>query len=204
MITTTHAILNTALLGRKNHPERNWPVILGSIFPDLPMILFALLMVFTHGNFHPSGKAGFLSEYHFRQLWVDWGHSIPLALAGMLLCYFLKRDGGFYFFSAMGLHDLEDLPVHSEYAHRHFCLSATGGFSAPFPMWTPGITPRSWRLWNGSLSWFVSVSFGAADSPPGSRLFYCSSAFSKDCGSFSNMEASDGDRSRPIHPMMNP
>jgi hypothetical protein len=40
MITTTHVILNTALLGSKKHPERNWPLIWGSIMPDTPMFFY--------------------------------------------------------------------------------------------------------------------------------------------------------------------
>lgn len=170
MITTTHAILNTALLGRKKHPERNWPIILGSIFPDIPMILFALLMVFTHGRFHAPGKAGFVSEYHFRELWVDWGHSIPLAVAGMLICLLFKTNWGLYFFSAMGLHDLEDLPVHAEYAHRHFLPFSNWRFSSPIsysdPKYHAGIVaPLEWLivlvcigiLWRRGISSWVQA-----------------------------------------------
>ncbi len=151
MITTTHVILNTALLGRKKHPERNWPLVLGSILPDLPMILFALLTVFTHGRLHAPGKAGFISEYHFRQLWVDWGHSIPLAAAGILICLLFKSDWGLYFFSAMGLHDLEDLPVHAEYAHRHFLPFSDWRFSSPISYSDPRyhadiVAPLEWLI----------------------------------------------------------
>jgi hypothetical protein len=151
MITTTHAILNTALLGRKKHPERNWPLILGSIFPDLPMILFGLWMVLTHGSFRSTGKTGFINEYHFRQLWVDWGHSIPLALAGLLLCLLLKNNWGLYFFSAMGLHDLEDLPLHSESPHRHFLPFSNWQFHSPISYVDPKyhaaiVAPLEWLI----------------------------------------------------------
>src|SRR5690348_6437832 len=110
MITTTHAILNTALLGRKKHPERNWPLVLGSILPDLPMIFYALLMLLGRGHWNAAGTAT-LSEYHYRQVFVDWAHSIPLAIFGLLLCLLLKKQWGLYFFAAMFLHDLEDFPL---------------------------------------------------------------------------------------------
>jgi hypothetical protein len=150
MITTTHAILNAALLGRKDHPERNWPLVLGSILPDIPMFLYGLVMVFMRGRWDAANKAT-LSEYHFRLLWVDWGHSIPLALAGLLLCLILKNRWGFFFFTAMGLHDLEDLPVHAEYAHRHFLPFSNWRFFSPISYSDPHhfgsiVAPIEWAL----------------------------------------------------------
>jgi hypothetical protein len=119
MITTTHAILNTALLGSKDHRERNWPLVLGSIAPDLPMVFYGLLMALGRLHWYSPGRKAF-DEYHFRALWVDWAHSFPLAIGGLLLCLLVGQKTLAYFFAAMGLHDLEDLPVHAEYAHRHF------------------------------------------------------------------------------------
>ncbi len=170
MITTTHAILNTALLGRKKNPERNWPIVLGSIVPDIPMILFALLTIFTGGRFQAPGKSAFISEYHFRQLWVDWGHSIPLAMAGMLVCLFLQSKGGLYFFTAMGLHDLEDLPVHSDSPHRHFLPFSNWQFYSPISYVDPRyhaeiVAPLEWLivlicigiLWRRNISPWVQA-----------------------------------------------
>jgi hypothetical protein len=130
MITTTHAILNTALLGRKSNPERNWPVVLGSILPDVPMFLYFFFIVVFRDHFHWFRRYD-LNEYHIRLFWVDWAHSIPLALAGVLICRLLKNNWGFFFFVAMGLHDLEDLPVHAEYAHRHFLPFSNWQFFSP-------------------------------------------------------------------------
>jgi hypothetical protein len=169
VITTTHAILNTALLGRKDHPERNWPVVLGSILPDLPMFLYGFLMVLWGGRWSATGKAT-VSEYQYRALWVDWAHSIPLALAGLILFLLLKKQWGVYFFLAMALHDLEDLPVHADYAHRHFLPFSNWRFHSPISYSDPRyhaaiVAPLEWLLvlvcigilWRRGLSPWVQV-----------------------------------------------
>ena len=169
MITTTHAILNTALLGRKDHPERNWPLVLGSILPDLPMFFYAFLMVMGGWRWNATAR-GPLSEYQYRALWVDWAHSIPLALAGLLLFLILKKKWGVYFFSAMLLHDMEDLPVHADYAHRHFLPLSNWRFHSPISYSDPRyhaaiVAPLEWLavllcigiLWRRGLSPWAQV-----------------------------------------------
>ena len=150
MITTTHAILNTALLGRQGHPERNWPLVLGSILPDVPMFLYAGTMALGRIHWYKLGKAG-LGEYQYRALWVDWAHSIPLALAGILLCLLFQKRTWVYFFAGMALHDLEDLPVHAEYAHRHFLPFSDWRFFSPISYSDPHhygtiIAPLEWLM----------------------------------------------------------
>ena len=171
MITTTHAILNTALLGRKDHPERNWALVLGSILPDLPMFLYGSMMVILNGRWNATGGAA-VSEYQYRALWVDWAHSIPLALAGFLLFLLLRKKWGVYFFVAMALHDLEDLPVHSDYAHRHFLPFSNWRFYSPISYsdihhHAAIVAPLEWLvvlvcmgiLWRRGVSPWVQVLF---------------------------------------------
>jgi hypothetical protein len=152
MITTTHILYNTALLGRKEHPERNWPLVLGSILPDVPMIVYNTLMVLMPKGWDLSMGSSW-NEYHYREFWVDWGHSIPLALAGFLLCFFLKKNWGLYFFAAMGLHDLEDLPVHAESAHRHFLPLSDWRFNSPISF----VDPRYHAAWVAPLEWGLVI-----------------------------------------------
>jgi len=148
MITTTHILLNTALLGRKKNPGRNWPLILGSLLPDIPMLFYFLYMLMTHH--HQDGTHWVsLNEYTIRQTWVDWAHSIPLAISGALLCYFIKNNFGFFFFAAMVFHDLEDLPLHAEYAHRHFLPLNDFRFFSPISY----VDSRYHGAWVASLEW---------------------------------------------------
>ena len=149
MITTTHAILNSALLGRKENPTHYWPVVLGSIFPDFPMVLYFLF--YSLQSLHIPLTGGYLNEYRFRQLWVDWGHSIPLALVVALVCFLAKFQGGLYFSLSVLLHSLEDLPVHADYAHRHFLPLSNYRFYSPISYWDPQhhakiVAPIEWLL----------------------------------------------------------
>ncbi len=155
MITTTHVILNTTLLGRKDRPERNWPLVIGSTLPDLPMFLYFLSMLFFKTGVGLENRQ-VISEYHFRQLWVDWFHSIPLALVGLLICFLAKYGLGLYFFAAMALHDLEDLPLHSQIAHRHFLPLSDLVFHSPISY----IEPDHHALWVAPLEWLVVLLCG--------------------------------------------
>ena len=168
MITTTHAILNTALLGRKEKPTHYWPVIIGAILPDLPMFFYFAFYFF---NLNPiSVSPGYLNEYHFRLAWVDWGHSIPLAAALTLVCFLVKFQSGIYFSLSMLLHSLEDLPVHSDFAHRHFLPFSSYRYFSPISYWNPQyhaniVAPVEWGivlisigvLWRRGLSPFAQV-----------------------------------------------
>ena len=115
MITSTHAILNSALLGRKEKPTHYGAIVLGAIFPDLPMFLYFGFYLLNQNH-----VPGFTKTHPFWQATVDWTHPIPLALTGMSICFLFKYKDGIYFSLSAFLHSLEDLPVHSEYAHRHF------------------------------------------------------------------------------------
>jgi len=165
MITTTHAILNTALLGRKDRPERNWPLVIGSVLPDVPMFLYFFVLVFFKNHWGNGAD-----EYHFRQLWVDWFHSIPLAASGLLICALMKYGQGAYLFAAMVLHDLEDLPVHSVIAHRHFLPLSDWVFHSPISYWefdhhAAIVAPLEWLvvvlcsiiLWRRALKPWVQI-----------------------------------------------
>jgi hypothetical protein len=169
MITTTHAILNTAILGRKEHPERNWPALLGAILPDLPMFTYFSLVLFMQGRI-PFTQIRHLDEFHLRVTWVDWTHSIPVALAVALICLLLKYKAGLVFSLSLFLHDLEDLPVHSEFPHAHFLPFSHWRFYSPLSFWDPRhfgnlIGPLEWLavlacvvvLWRRGLSSWVQI-----------------------------------------------
>jgi hypothetical protein len=130
MITPTHAVYNLALLGRRGHPERTWPVLLGAFVPDLPGTFCLLYCHFIQGDsirqiqtvIYPSA---------FWQTWADWFHSIPVALCGLLLFRLLKWFPGFWFCASLALHSLEDIPVHATNPHRHFLPLSDYRFYSP-------------------------------------------------------------------------
>ena len=168
MITTSHAILNSALLGRKEKPTYYWPVIIGAVLPDVPMFLYFGFYLLNHS--HIRVAPGYMNEYHFRQAWVDWSHSIPLALGLALISFLARFQSGIYFSLSMFLHSLEDLPVHAEYAHRHFLPFSKFRYFSPISYWAPRhygniVAPIEWIivlisicvLWRRGLSPFAQV-----------------------------------------------
>jgi hypothetical protein len=136
MITTSHAILNMALLGRKNKPQRNWSAFWGAVVPDLPMMLFFFLIPNLSQLFHFSLTHRFFYYPHYR-VFSDWSHSFPLAAAGFLVCLLLKKEWGWVFFLSMFLHDLEDFFVHAVYPHAQFLPLTHWRFYGPFSYYDP-------------------------------------------------------------------
>ena len=150
MITTSHALLNIALLGRKDHPQRNWSAFGGAVFPDLPMMLFFFLIPALSRLFHISLSGKFYYFPHYR-IFIDWAHSFPLALAGIIVFRLLKKEWGWIFFSSMFLHDLEDFFVHATYPHEQFLPFTHWRFSGPLSYFDPAyhgawVAPIEWGL----------------------------------------------------------
>jgi hypothetical protein len=169
MITTTHVILNVTLLGRKSDPKRNWPIILGCVVPDIPMIVYFMLVFYAQFQ-HFGMDVHYLDEFHLRATWVDWAHSIPVALAGILLGLLIKRKFVTFFFASMALHSLADLPFHGQYAHRHFLPFSSWQFNSPITFTDPQamaaiMAPIEWLLvalcvailWRRELTRWVQV-----------------------------------------------
>lgn len=129
MLTTTHAILNTTLLGRKERPERNWPLVLGASLPDIPGFLYLAWKIVQLPQNHWVWDHSYYSPAW--ALWVDWGHSIPLALTSLALFLAIRYRAGSFFCISMFLHDVEDFFVHSIQSHRHFLPFSDYRFISP-------------------------------------------------------------------------
>lgn len=136
MITTTHAVYNLALLGRRDHPERTWPVLIGALIPDLPGIFCVLFSHFIEGrSFQEIHAVIYFSS--FWRSWEDAFHSIPLALLVLGLSALLKWTPGIWLGLSAVLHSLEDIPVHALNPHRHFWPLSGYQFFSPFSCYDP-------------------------------------------------------------------
>lgn len=136
MNTPAHAIFNLALLGQKKEPQWNPLIIWGAVIPDLAMFGFYLWMRLATDI--PESQV-WRVEY-FRPSWqtlFDLSHSIPSALLGLSVMLYAKRTGIALLFGSIGLHCLEDLPVHHDDAHRHFLPLSNFRFESPFSYWDP-------------------------------------------------------------------
>src|SRR5437868_2973234 len=113
MNTPSHAIINLAALGKPQRKQYNLLIVLGGIFPDIPIFVFYFW-------------ARFIAQMPAQQIWregyyqpfwqnvIDTTHSIPLALIGVAIAYFQKWLALRLFCLSLLLHDLLDLPVHHD------------------------------------------------------------------------------------------
>ena len=134
MNTQTHAVLNLALLGRRNRPEWNPLIIWGALIPDLAMFFFYAYYQFGTDI---EGSQIWQTEY-FRSDWqlvFDVFNSIPLAILGLSLMLYAKRTGIALLFASVLLHCVEDLPLHNDDAHRHFLPISDYRFISPVSYW---------------------------------------------------------------------
>lgn len=134
MNTPGHYVLNLALLGKTLAPKNSLAIAIGAILPDIPIFIFYAVAKFIYRM--PESKIW--SEAYYEPFWqniVALFHSIPLALIGAVICYFLDWKPGMILFISMIGHSLLDLPVHNDDAHRHFFPFSDYRFISPFSYW---------------------------------------------------------------------
>ncbi len=143
MNTPSHALINLSLLlpVAPASPLFAGAIFVGSILPDLPMFV---LYVWAKGiKRQPEGKIW--SKTYWEPFWQNFTHgfhSIPLGLLGAVgvtmvwgdISHPFDSPWACLFFSAV-LHDLGDLPVHHDDAHRHFLPFSRYRFISPFSYW---------------------------------------------------------------------
>lgn len=109
-------------------------VVLGAALPDLPMFGFYAWQkaigrteqeIWSTIYFDPSW-----------QLFFDLFNSIPLALAVIAVCLWLRQPLIVIVAASAILHMLCDLPLHNDDAHRHF-LPLGFRFQSPISYWDP-------------------------------------------------------------------
>lgn len=134
MITTTHLILNLAILRRPTQPQMTWPALIGAFVPDAAMFLFYGQMRLVLGL----PESVIWSERFFSDFWQNIfavGNSIPLAALGLGIAYLGRQPLWSAGFASMLLHHLGDLPLHNDDAHRHFFPLSDFRFISPVSYW---------------------------------------------------------------------
>jgi len=79
-------------------------------------------------------------EAYFRDAWQDFFdlfNSMPIAAVLALAARAARREGVALFFASMLVHQLVDLPLHVEDAHRHFFPFTDWRFASPVSYWDP-------------------------------------------------------------------
>ena len=132
MNTPSHCIINLTLLGKKH----TLAIIMGGFLPDSPLFIFYLLQKF----YFKSSEQLIWSTLYYQSSWqlvFDLFHSIPLALAGLLISFYYRLSILIAFFASLILHSFADFPLHHNDAHRHFLPISQWRFESPISYWDP-------------------------------------------------------------------
>ena len=136
MNTPAHVALNLLVLGRRDWEMRWWPIVAGSLLPDLPMFAF---YAYEKVILRRSEQVIWKDDYFLAgwQVFFDVFNALPLIGVAAAIAWILKRMGWVAFFAGMALHCLGDLPLHNDDAHRHFYPFSSWQFHSPVSYWDP-------------------------------------------------------------------
>ncbi|MCZ6677313.1 MAG: hypothetical protein O7E52_08690 [Candidatus Poribacteria bacterium] len=130
----SHAIINVALLSRKEKPHLHRYALIGALLPDLPMFVFWGIETFVLK--HSQGQI-WESRYFLPQ-WqnvFDTFNSVPFILIILGLGYWLKSEAIIVCCLSMLLHAAGDFFLHVDDGHRHFFPVLQFTFQSPISYW---------------------------------------------------------------------
>ncbi|MEM9450441.1 MAG: hypothetical protein AAGA75_18155 [Cyanobacteria bacterium P01_E01_bin.6] len=136
MQTPGHILINLGILGRRDRPERSWPIIVGALLPDAALFGFYVWTRFIQGI--PDGEIW--DTLYFLPAWQTVFavfNSIPLILLGLGVAYYYKQTLLAVCCGSALLHCFQDLPLHHDDGHRHFWPFTMFRFDSPISYWDP-------------------------------------------------------------------
>jgi hypothetical protein len=134
--TPAHLVVSVAVFGSGAGRSYTRWIASGAMLPDLPMFGFYAWERLVRG----SSERVIWGQAYFDPAWqdlFDLFNSIPLAAAGLGLALALRRAGPAWLAGAALLHQLMDLPLHREDAHRHLLPLSDWRFTSPVSYWDP-------------------------------------------------------------------
>lgn len=136
MNTPAHVIVNLLILGRQDDGKSQLAITAGAVLPDAPIMFFyAVEKLLNHVP-----EAVIWTERYYHAGWqnlIDTFHSLPLLIAGIGFAWMARSKVGLLILGSMGLHVLEDLPLHHDDAHRHLYPFSDWRFHSPVSYWDP-------------------------------------------------------------------
>ncbi len=136
MNTPAHIVVNTFLLGRGRFQRFVWPIALGGLLPDLPMLGF---YAYQRGWLRVP-ESVIWSQMYFLPQWqtfFDAFHSLPLIALAALFAWRARRPAWLACLASMALHAIADLLLHHEDAHSHLWPLSGWRFHSPVSYWDP-------------------------------------------------------------------
>jgi hypothetical protein len=136
MNTPAHVVLNTFVLARGRFRSFVWPLALGALLPDLPMLGF---YAYQRGWLALPERAIWSQAYflpHWQRLF-DAFNSLPLMALAALFAWRARRPAWLACLASMALHSASDLLLHHDDAHGHLWPLNDWHFRSPVSYWDP-------------------------------------------------------------------
>lgn len=132
----SHALVNLTALDQWTEPELRPYVLLGAVGPDLPVLAFYFVCRFLFGM----SDETIWQDLYYEDRWFNvfaTFHSIPVTGAICAAGVALGLPWLALLAGSMVLHNVADLPLHAEDAHRHFYPLSNYRFKSPISYWNP-------------------------------------------------------------------
>ncbi len=136
MNTPAHVVVNLLILGQKKRPQNTFPIVVGALLPDLPMLFFYLY----EKVYRKMAEVSIWAHDYYKEGWqtlFDLFNSLPLMVLGLVLAYRLGASRLAALFASMVLHILGDAFLHHNDAHRHLFPFSDWRFHSPISYWDP-------------------------------------------------------------------
>ena len=119
------------MLGAQRRPAfYKYLILFAALMPDLPALLFFVIHLIQLKTPHVWHL--YTGPY---KLAATWLHSLPVALAMLLVCRLLKWHWGLWFCFSWLLHGIFDFFTHGSDGHAHFFPFSDYVFASPVSYW---------------------------------------------------------------------
>ena len=135
MTTHSHAILNIALLSRRDKPFLHCYAFIGAVLPDLPLFIFFII----ESIIRKTPEAELWGSLYFTEAWqnfFDIFNSVPLILILLGIGYYLLNSEKITVFAwSLLIHCAFDLLTHNDDGHHHLYPLSDFAFESPISYW---------------------------------------------------------------------
>ena len=135
MTTHAHAILNIALLSKRDKPFLHRYAFIGAVLPDIPLFIFFII----ESIIRKTPEAELWGTLYFTEAWqnfFDIFNAIPLILILLGIGYYLlNAEPTTVFAWSLLLHCVFDLLTHNDDGHHHFYPFSDFVFESPISYW---------------------------------------------------------------------
>ena len=135
MTTHSHAILNIALLSKRDKPFLHRYAFIGAVLPDLPLFIFFII----ESVIRKTPQRELWGSVYFTEAWqnfFDIFNSVPLILILLGIGYYLLNSERITVFAwSLLIHCGFDFLTHHDDGHHHFFPLSDFAFESPISYW---------------------------------------------------------------------